>query len=180
MCIKPTLNMLKTAPCKLCFSLLRPPVYNTWTYVTQFGQNRLFLSWGAPSGLTAVSVCCTWRVVICQGDHCFCWVCNIYIHPVTVCVLFAYINHKKKRLLWEGIIKSACSLFLSFDAMDWERGNAYCGSSNKYALLSSLLYYMISHNHALSLVLTTDMSEDRCMHDVAVKNILLFYHIKQK
>ena len=141
MCIKPTLHIFKTAPCKWCFSLLRLPVYNTWTYVTQFGQNRLFLSWGAHSGLTAVSVCCTWRVVICQGDHCFCWVCNIYIHPVTVCV---YSNHKKKRLLWEGIIKSACSLFLSCDAMDWERGNVYCRSSNKYALLSSFLYYMIN------------------------------------
>ena len=111
MCIKPTLHIFKTAPCKWCFSLLRLPVYNTWTYVTQFGQNRLFLSWGAHSGLTAVSVCCTWRVVICQGDHCFCWVRNIYIHPVTVCVLFVYSNLKKKRLLWVGIIKSAYSFF---------------------------------------------------------------------
>ena len=142
MCIKPTLHIFKTAPCKWCFSLLRLPVYNTWTYVTQFGQNRLFLSWGAHSGLTAVSVCCTWRVVICQGDHCFCWVCNIYIHPVTVCVLFIVIL-KRKDCFEKGLLRVLETFYLSCDAMNWERGNAYCGSSNKYALLSSFLYYMI-------------------------------------
>ena len=111
MCIKPTLHIFKTAPCKWCFSLLRLPVYNTWTYVTQFGQNRLFLSWGAHSGLTAVSVCCTWRVVICQGDHCFCWVCNIYIHPVTVCVLFIVIL-KRKDCFEKGLLRVLVAFFV--------------------------------------------------------------------
>lgn len=63
---------------KMTSFLLRLHVYNTWTYVTQCGQNRPSHSWDGQLDWTAVSLCFTWSAPIFLADHCFCWVRQIH------------------------------------------------------------------------------------------------------